>query len=159
MSDGQQETPPACSLQTLLAGECIPGIYRWTSGPAAADVAVAAAEAGWRSFCLDGSETTGKASFLNACATAFGFPEWFGSNWDALADSLADLSWAPAERGYLVLFDGWETLARTAPSTWRTVLDVFEDAVAWWGETDTPMIVLLRGPHHGRLSGVPALTG
>ncbi|WP_446686701.1 barstar family protein [Pseudofulvimonas gallinarii] len=26
-------------------------------------------------------------------AAVFRFPEWFGDNWDALADCLADLSW------------------------------------------------------------------
>jgi len=28
-------------------------------------------------------------------AQALDFPEWFGGNWDALQDSLRDLSWLP----------------------------------------------------------------
>lgn len=35
----------------------------------------------------------GKDAILASLAEALGFPEWFGGNWDALEDSLADLSW------------------------------------------------------------------
>ncbi|MFB9069648.1 barstar family protein [Pseudofulvimonas gallinarii] len=35
-------------------------------------------------------------------AAVFRFPEWFGDNWDALADCLADLSWWLA-RGYVLV--------------------------------------------------------
>jgi hypothetical protein len=35
----------------------------------------------------------GKAAMLEAIARSQAFPEWFGGNWDALEDCLADLSW------------------------------------------------------------------
>lgn len=51
---------------------------------------------------LDGSEylkievppsVIGKANLLEFLASAFGFPGYFGFNWDALEDCLSDLSW------------------------------------------------------------------
>lgn len=45
-----------------------------------------------------------KAGYLAALAAAVGAPESFGSNWDALADVLQDLSWADAPAYELRLY-------------------------------------------------------
>lgn len=45
----------------------------------------------------------GKAGYLAALAAAVGAPEYFGGNWDALADGLQDLSWVEAPAYALVL--------------------------------------------------------
>ncbi|MBN8727216.1 MAG: barstar family protein [Xanthomonadales bacterium] len=46
---------------------------------------------------------TGKQDLLTRIALALHFPESFGHNWDALADSLGDLSWLPGQGVVLVL--------------------------------------------------------
>ncbi|MFD8721832.1 barstar family protein [Streptomyces sp. NPDC059629] len=59
-------------------------------------------------------------------------PDWFGRNWDALADSLRDPSvWTPeaVERGLPVVVTGWQGYARTRPDEWKVAQDVFEQAV------------------------------
>lgn len=63
----------------------------------------AAREKGWRTVELDTSAGTDKAHFLDVCREAFDLPDWFGNNWDALADSLTDVNHAP---GTLVLWHG-----------------------------------------------------
>ncbi len=47
--------------------------------------------AGWRVAVIDGRVTATKESVLGALATELAFPEWFGHNWDALADCLSEL--------------------------------------------------------------------
>jgi hypothetical protein len=47
----------------------------------------------------------GKGEVLAELARAIMAPDWFGHNWDALADALGDLSWQPAP-GYVLLLRG-----------------------------------------------------
>jgi hypothetical protein len=44
-----------------------------------------------------------KAQLLKNLAAALGFPDWFGHNWDALEDSLTDLSWREAPAYVLLI--------------------------------------------------------
>jgi hypothetical protein len=143
-------------LAALLAGRHPPGLYVWRSNAAGADVAHAAEKARWTPFVVDGRSAATKGAFLDTVATACAFPSWFGHNWDALADCLADLSWAPSERGYLVVYDGWGMLAWTEPQSWHSLRSVFREACSRWAGTPTPMAVLLRGP--GPADDLPELS-
>src|SRR5512135_2940163 len=69
------------------------------------DVRSAAQKAGFALFDVDLSEVHGKGALLAALAQAIEAPEWFGNNWDALADALGDLSWRDAPGYVLVLRD------------------------------------------------------
>jgi hypothetical protein len=134
-------------LAALLAGRRPPGVYLWRSPTPAAEVAHAAEHAGWRPFILDGRAVTTKAQLLDGLASACEFPTWFGHNWDAAADCLADLSWAAQpKRGFLLVYDGWGMLARTEPDAWIAARRVLEDSCMHWAATPTPFAVLLRGP-------------
>lgn len=134
------------ALDELLAGRLEPGVYQWRA-PGTETVGTGwigrAERAGWRPFPLDGRGVRDKDSFLSRCAEAFGFPDWFGGNWDALEDCLNDLEWAPARDGRLVLYEAWSELADADQASFRTALDVFAEAVAAWRDTATPMSVLL----------------
>ena len=68
-----------------------------------------------------------KPALLEAVAAALDFPPGFGRNWDALADSLGDLSWLPAP-GYMVLLDRADGLRNAAPHDFDTLLEILEDA-------------------------------
>ena len=143
-------------LADLLAGAVTPGVYLWTARTRAATIIGRAEAAGWRCFHLDGVGIADKSAFLSASARAMAFPPYFGNNWDALEDSLRDLTWAPAQRGYLVLLDGVARFADTRPAEFATALDILRSAVESWRDTATPMTVLLRGA--GRIvTGVPRL--
>lgn len=143
-------------LQDLLTGAAAPGIYRLTSRRTPANIAAQAEVRGWRVFHLDGAHVASKNEFLAACAQAMGFPAHFGHNWDALVDSLRDLSWAPAGRGYLVLYDNAGRFAAAQPQEFATAVDILRSSVTSWQEKASPMVVLLRGA--GRAAGdVPKL--
>ncbi|MFR9792276.1 barstar family protein [Streptomyces sp. MB22_4] len=91
---------------------------------------------------LDLTGVTDKAGLMDAVARALGLPGWFGRNWDALLDSLTDLSvWPPAARGHglLLVVTGWEPYADARPEEWRVAREVFTEA----GERTAPLTVAL----------------
>ncbi|GHG44014.1 barstar family protein [Streptomyces hydrogenans] len=88
---------------------------------------------------LDLYGVTDKAGFMDRCAAVLGLPDWFGRNWDALAEGLGDLP-----RPVAVVVTHWQGYARRAPGDWETAQEVFATAVE-----DSP----------GRLSVLIALGG
>ncbi|GHA04944.1 barstar family protein [Streptomyces echinoruber] len=88
--------------------------------------------AGRHPVTLDLLGVTDKAGLMDRCAGALGLPDWFGRNWDALADCLADPAVWPAgarDRGMFLLVSGWGPYARTRPEEWRIAREVFAEAV------------------------------
>ncbi|MFE4310183.1 barstar family protein [Streptomyces sp. NPDC056891] len=73
---------------------------------------------------LDLTGVTDKAGLMDRCATVLALPDWFGRNWDALADCLTDLP-----EPVTLVVTGWREYARTRPREWRTAQDVFATAV------------------------------
>jgi len=61
--------------------------------------------AGFTLFEADIATAHGKGEVLADLARAIKAPDWFGHNWDALADALGDLSWNKAP-GYVLLLRG-----------------------------------------------------
>lgn len=141
-------------LAGLLVGRRDCGVYHWDSHLPDVVVEQAVRHAGWRAFVLDGRSVTDVDGLHTAIARACSFPDWYGRNWDALADCLTDLSWAPA-RGWVLLYEGWGMLARTDPQAWQLARGVFFDTCTYWHEAGTPFAVLLRGP--GPTDGIPEL--
>ncbi|MEU3401778.1 barstar family protein [Streptomyces filamentosus] len=72
---------------------------------------------------LDLHGVTDKTAFMNRCVRALPLPVWFGRNWDALADCLADLR-APMA----IVVTGWHAYAEAAPDDWDTAQEVFSAA-------------------------------
>lgn len=72
-----------------------------------------------RVVMLDARVST-KADVMDRFALRLGFPPWFGRNWDALADSLAE---AAAKRHIIVEFEDCD-LDR---DTMRTLMTILED--------------------------------
>ncbi|MGH4030520.1 barstar family protein [Actinomycetota bacterium Odt1-20B] len=87
---------------------------------------------GWSTYALDLAGVRDKAAFMARCARDLALPDWFGRNWDALADCLTDLSWAPPARGRLIVVSGWQEYADAAPQEWGVAREVLTDAVAHW---------------------------
>lgn len=64
-----------------------------------------------------------KAAFMERCAVALALPDWFGRNWDALADVLRG-------RRLVLVVTGWEAFAERCPQDWATARSVFAEAPA-----------------------------
>lgn len=132
---------PEDGLSGIFEGTVPPGAYRVASvGP---EALIQADAAGWQAAVIDASGVTGKTEFLHRCAEGLELPDWFGGNWDALADCLTDLSWWGEPRGYLVLVSGWRDFERAAPEEADTAAGVLTAAVGYWSVRDTPLAAVL----------------
>lgn len=101
----------------------------------------AAAEAGLLLLKGDLSSVHGKGEFLAAIAQAISAPEWFGHNWDALADALQDLSWLGEVPGYILLLRNGGDHLGLSDGEHEIALQVFGESVAFWKSQDKPFWV------------------
>lgn len=85
---------------------------------------------------IDFGGFVGKDAALDTIASALRFPDWFGGNWDALADCLRDLSWRPAD-GYLLLLERIEPWRDAEPDAFATLLDILNEAATSWAHAGT----------------------
>lgn len=131
------------SLQHVLRGEVPSGVYEIRSRLRPATIRRKVEERGWRFFYLDGHTICDKATLLDSAARTMDFPTTFGRNWDALFDSMTDLSWASAP-GYVLLYDHVVSFAETAPDEWAAAYDILTDAADRWHQIAVPFYVLLR---------------
>ena len=86
-----------------------------------------------------------KAEVLAQFALALRFPEWFGGNWDALADCLDDLSWWPAE-GYVLVLEHAGAWRDAAADDFGTLLDILNDSARNWASDGVAFWALLPLP-------------
>lgn len=128
-------------LRATLADPAMCGVYAVPDGDddAYLDAARALDFAG---IAIDFDGCAGKDDALARIAGALRFPDWFGGNWDALADSLADLSWLPAP-GYVLLLERIEAWRDADPDAFETLALVLEDASARWAGDRIPFWALL----------------
>ncbi|MBT2482719.1 barstar family protein [Streptomyces sp. ISL-94] len=115
----------------------------------------AAEEAGWTTVRLDLDGVRSKAELMRRCGDALLLPEWFGGNWDALADCLIDLSWLPDAAGRLVAVTSWRGFAAVRPTDWEVLREILEQAVDFWRERSggPALTVLLADGPAGAASG------
>lgn len=63
---------------------------------------------------IDGEEARTAAELMDRFATAFEFPDYFGRNWNAFYDCLADLDWCPPT-GYVVVIRNADAVLADEP--------------------------------------------
>ena len=130
-------------LIAILKGELSTGLYRVTTAVNIDELSALCKEYWFQFFHIDGNEVKTKAEFFQASAQMMNLPDYFGDNWDAFSDCINDLSWLSAD-GYILLYTQPDHFAHSDPSEWSIALDIFQEAVESWQETDIPMYVLLR---------------
>ena len=81
-----------------------------------------------------------KAAILDAISRSLAFPQWFGSNWDALEDCLVDLSWRPPG-GHVVLFEDF-----ALGDELGILIDILGSAAEQWAERGTPFFAVFVDP-------------
>lgn len=112
------------------------GVYHMPVG-GEDDLIAAAEHNGYAVFRVDLADARDKGGMLDAIARAMRFPDWFGHNWDALLDCLADLSWQPAD-GYVVILEHCDGIHGHAEADFVQALQIFENAANEWREQGIP---------------------
>jgi hypothetical protein len=92
-----------------------------------------------------------KEALLEKLAAALAFPAWFGGNWDALEDCLADLSWRAGD-GHVMLIGGHGELPA---DDLGVLVDVLRAAAAHWAGRGKPFFAVFIDPGHAL--ALPAL--
>lgn len=108
------------------------GVYR-ASGAQAIEQAT-------RGSDLDVVAIDARADLFEVMARALDFPDWFGSNWDALEDSLSDLSWRKGEGHVLVL------RSYPAGDELGVLTDVLRTAAEYWAGRGRPFFAVYIDP-------------
>lgn len=73
-----------------------------------------------------------------ALDAAFGFPGYFGRNWDAVLDCLTDLSWLGEATGYCSFLRGSSKFRTATPDVYDKLVGVFELASDRWRSERIP---------------------
>ena len=80
---------------------------------------------------IRGSKCRSAAGLFAEMAHALEFPDYFGHNWDALEECLADLEWLPG-KGYVLCFTDAESILPADEEDFATFLEVISDAGEAW---------------------------
>ncbi len=129
------------SYQKILCDTNRAGVYRAPKRDMAA-LLVAAKTCGFAVYRIDLSAVRDKTTLMERLAVALQFPDWFGHNWDALADCLSDLSWLPAG-GHVLLLEHCDDLQAAHAENFATALQVFAATADTWRTENIPFWVLI----------------
>jgi RNAse (barnase) inhibitor barstar len=91
------------TLTTWLATGSSSGLYQWPEVSVSTSDLRAATEAGWTVAVVRLASVRTKAELFGAFQRDLSLPDWFGHNWDALVDALAD--WAESSTHRLLVIE------------------------------------------------------
>lgn len=91
---------------------------------------------------LDLAGARDREAFLRRCAGVFGFPDYFGHNWDALHECLLEAA-AAGTPGAVVHWRRGAELARRSPEAVGTALEILGEAAMYWGRSGRVFLVVV----------------
>jgi RNAse (barnase) inhibitor barstar len=118
------------------------GIFARPADAAALDAA--AEQAGLTRWAVDLAGVRTKEALLTTLAERLEFPEWFGANWDALNDVLAERAWEQS-RGVMLTLEHCGDLAHADPDAFETALEVLDSVAESCYDEDIPFWVFVDG--------------
>lgn len=128
--------------EPLLTDPGEAGIFVRPDDAAALDAA--AERAGLARWTVDLAGVRTKHELLAKLAERLGFPEWFGGNWDALNDVLAEQAWEQPH-GIVLTLEHCGDLAAADQETFETALEVLDSVAESCYDEDIPFWVLVDG--------------
>ncbi|MBR0568607.1 barstar family protein [Azoarcus sp. L1K30] len=129
-------TPPI-PLTTLLA-DCSRAGVRPLPPDSANRIAAAATALGFSCARIDLGACADKRALLEQIAKGLDFPDWFGCNWDALADCLDDLSWRTAP-GHIVVLERAGAFREHHREDFETLLQILRESATFWAGVHVPL--------------------
>ena len=116
------------------------GVREWSGAPDAVKAAASAAHLKFHAVDMHGVDS--KSALLGALAKGLKLPEHFGSNWDALADSLEDDDWL-GKNGVVIALRHSGAYRNAHHADWETVTDILGEAAEYWQERHKPFWVFV----------------
>ena len=139
--------------ESLLIDPGEAGIFVRPEDAAALDAA--AERAGFARWAVDLGGVRTKDELLARLAERLAFPEWFGGNWDALNDVLAERAWEQPH-GIVLTLERCGDLAAADPEAFETALEVLDSVAESCYDEDLPFWVLVDGVA-ARSFGLPVI--
>ncbi len=96
----------------------------------------------YQAFYLNGMEIKSKDELLRRLSQVMKFPDYFGSNWDALEECLNDLSWLPA-RGYAIQFVNADNFINNSLSDFKVFAQIVESVSNRWKVDEVGFILIV----------------
>ncbi|MFC9312754.1 barstar family protein [Streptomyces nigra] len=91
-------------------------------------------------FRLDGAQMVNQASLFQEFKIKLQFPEYFGGNWNALDECLADLAWLDRSGYLLVIESEGSLLCDEEPDVREMLGELLRDLSGEWSDSDPPVI-------------------
>src|SRR5262249_6807368 len=96
----------------------------------------------YKLFTLDGTNIRSKSDLLSMLSRIMCFPDYFGSNWDALEECLRDLAWVPA-RGYIIQFTHADDFIKTSLSDFHDFVQIVQSAYLHWQKNKVEFLLIV----------------
>lgn len=114
-----------------------PGVAWLSPGsPVIAGLKKSAGVKGISVFVLDGAKMGDKDGIMAHFADMLKFPAYFGKNWDALQECLADLeSWLPA-KGYLIVVENADLIYEGSDENFAVLLEILNEVSLQFADED-----------------------
>ena len=123
--------PPQLSVTTHLQSIKPPWTTLLVLKPGQRGESVVKAPDGFIFKMMRGTKCRSTAGLFAELAHALDFPDYFGHNWDAVEECLADLEWLPG-KGYVLLFTDAEMILPDDEDEFATFVEVLNDAGEAW---------------------------
>jgi len=85
-----------------------------------------------------GNKMLRRDCLFNEFSAAYQFPDYFGENWDALEECLADIEWLPAKGYVLFVANTTEVLSQEQNEQFEIFAKVLSRTCEEWARTQTP---------------------
>jgi Barstar (barnase inhibitor) len=135
MQYSEHPTYPAFDLNAAA-----PGLYTLAQGESIATLLDLAKQSKFRVFHLEGQQVSSLDRYFKVLAELFQFPDYFGGNWDAVADCLTDLSWEEGDR-ILVAYSNYQGLR--GGEDWDLVMEIWSNTIEFWRGQGVMVAVVL----------------
>jgi len=138
---------PALTLSTYLQSTKAPWTTLLTVKAGQRAETLVCPPTGFALKTIKGAKCQSTTGLLTEFARALDFPDYFGHNWDALEECLADLEWLPAKGYVLLITDAAQTLPDDEEE-YETFLEILRDAGEAWGNGQAGMGARRPTPFH-----------
>jgi RNAse (barnase) inhibitor barstar len=132
---------PVAFYTALFSDAARASVYHLPHGDRAALLEGAAA-ADCLVLTVDLAQARSREAMFAAIGASLRFPGWFGDNWDALSDCLADMGWLPA-LGYVIILEHCDGIHARAEDDFVTLMQLLQEVADEWREEGVPFWCLV----------------